>query len=100
MESITQVVVPGNGKASFYFDSVYSLVTLHTGPLVPAVKVKRHEIKSDPTPLGFEGMSISILHENLFSSFFISFTEFTSHRCQWMTLEPMQAIGVWCQFIC
>ncbi|XP_054061497.1 probable guanine nucleotide exchange factor MCF2L2 isoform X1 [Rissa tridactyla] len=24
------------------------------GPLVPAVKVKRHEIKSDPTPLGFE----------------------------------------------
>ncbi|XP_064522015.1 probable guanine nucleotide exchange factor MCF2L2 isoform X9 [Pseudopipra pipra] len=25
------------------------------GPLVPAVKVKRHEIKSDPTPLGFEG---------------------------------------------
>ncbi|XP_010212240.1 PREDICTED: guanine nucleotide exchange factor DBS-like, partial [Tinamus guttatus] len=27
---------------------------LHTGPLVPAVKVKRHEIKSDPTPLGFE----------------------------------------------
>ncbi|KGL76766.1 hypothetical protein N309_09357, partial [Tinamus guttatus] len=23
-------------------------------PLVPAVKVKRHEIKSDPTPLGFE----------------------------------------------
>uniref|UniRef100_A0A669QFI5 MCF.2 cell line derived transforming sequence-like 2 n=1 Tax=Phasianus colchicus TaxID=9054 RepID=A0A669QFI5_PHACC len=59
-------------------------------PLVPAVKVKRHEIKSDPTPLGFEGMSISILHENLFSSFFISRTEFTSHHCQWMTLEPMQ----------
>uniref|UniRef100_A0A8C3L6D4 MCF.2 cell line derived transforming sequence-like 2 n=1 Tax=Chrysolophus pictus TaxID=9089 RepID=A0A8C3L6D4_CHRPC len=58
-------------------------------PLVPAVKVKRHEIKSDPTPLGFEGMSISILHENLFSSFFISFTEFTSHHCQWMTLEPI-----------
>lgn len=45
------------------------LCKLHTGPLVPAVKVKRHEIKSDPTPLGFEGMSISILHENLFSSF-------------------------------
>ncbi|XP_033004084.1 uncharacterized protein LOC117046392 [Lacerta agilis] len=27
---------------------------LTKGPLVPAVKVKRHEIKSDPTPLGFE----------------------------------------------
>ncbi|XP_053315197.1 probable guanine nucleotide exchange factor MCF2L2 [Spea bombifrons] len=25
------------------------------GPLGPDVKVKRHEIKSDPTPLGFEG---------------------------------------------
>uniref|UniRef100_A0A8C2TVU1 MCF.2 cell line derived transforming sequence-like 2 n=1 Tax=Coturnix japonica TaxID=93934 RepID=A0A8C2TVU1_COTJA len=48
----------------------------------PKVKVKRHEIKSDPTPLGFEGMSISILHENLFSSFFISFTEFTSHHLE------------------
>ncbi|XP_032049264.1 probable guanine nucleotide exchange factor MCF2L2 isoform X1 [Aythya fuligula] len=28
--------------------------TVTKGPLVPAVKVKRHEIKSDPTPLGFE----------------------------------------------
>ncbi|XP_072474451.1 probable guanine nucleotide exchange factor MCF2L2 isoform X2 [Notamacropus eugenii] len=27
---------------------------LTKGPLGPAVKVKRHEIKSDPTPLGFE----------------------------------------------
>ncbi|XP_053160917.1 probable guanine nucleotide exchange factor MCF2L2 isoform X3 [Hemicordylus capensis] len=27
---------------------------LTKGPFVPAVKVKRHEIKSDPTPLGFE----------------------------------------------
>ncbi|XP_027731677.1 probable guanine nucleotide exchange factor MCF2L2 [Vombatus ursinus] len=27
---------------------------LSKGPLGPAVKVKRHEIKSDPTPLGFE----------------------------------------------
>ncbi|XP_028913860.1 probable guanine nucleotide exchange factor MCF2L2 isoform X3 [Ornithorhynchus anatinus] len=27
---------------------------LNKGPLRPAVKVKRHEIKSDPTPLGFE----------------------------------------------
>ncbi|XP_063162813.1 probable guanine nucleotide exchange factor MCF2L2 [Candoia aspera] len=27
---------------------------LTKGPLVPVVKVKRHEIKSDPTPLGFE----------------------------------------------
>ncbi|KAJ7324725.1 hypothetical protein JRQ81_017745 [Phrynocephalus forsythii] len=27
---------------------------LTKGPLTPAVKVKRHEIKSDPTPLGFE----------------------------------------------
>ncbi|XP_053160919.1 probable guanine nucleotide exchange factor MCF2L2 isoform X5 [Hemicordylus capensis] len=28
--------------------------TTWSGPFVPAVKVKRHEIKSDPTPLGFE----------------------------------------------
>ncbi|XP_013922200.1 PREDICTED: guanine nucleotide exchange factor DBS-like isoform X2 [Thamnophis sirtalis] len=29
------------------------------GPLVPALKVKRHEIKSDPTPFGFEENSAS-----------------------------------------
>ncbi|XP_061493393.1 guanine nucleotide exchange factor DBS-like, partial [Rhineura floridana] len=34
--------------------SILVICKLHTGPLVPAVKVKRHEIKSDPTPLGFE----------------------------------------------
>uniref|UniRef100_A0A8B9FRG4 MCF.2 cell line derived transforming sequence-like 2 n=1 Tax=Amazona collaria TaxID=241587 RepID=A0A8B9FRG4_9PSIT len=47
----------------------------------PKVKVKRHEIKSDPTPLGFEGMSVSILHENLFGNLLILFTGFTSHHC-------------------
>lgn len=57
------------------------LCKLHTGPLVPAVKVKRHEIKSDPTPLGFEGTSVSILHENLFGNLLILSTEFISHPC-------------------
>ncbi|XP_044525501.1 guanine nucleotide exchange factor DBS-like [Gracilinanus agilis] len=36
---------------------------LTKGPPGPAVKVKRHEIKSDPTPLGFEGTCMDMLHE-------------------------------------
>ncbi|XP_013911997.1 PREDICTED: guanine nucleotide exchange factor DBS-like [Thamnophis sirtalis] len=34
---------------------IFIICKLCTGPLVPALKVKRHEIKSDPTPFGFEG---------------------------------------------
>lgn len=42
--------------------TVLCICELYTGPLGPAVKVKRHEIKSDPTPLGFEGTSIGVMH--------------------------------------
>lgn len=70
------------------------LYKLHTGPLVPAVKVKRHEIKSDPTPLGFEGRSISILHENLVWYFSLNSHLITAGGWHWSSL------GGWGQFIC
>lgn len=41
---------------------LFVICKLCTGPLVPAVKVKRHEIKSDPTPLGFEGTHTDSMH--------------------------------------
>lgn len=70
------------------------LYKLHTGPLVPAVKVKRHEIKSDPTPLGFEGRSISILHENLVWYYSLNSHLITAGGWHWSSL------GGWGQFTC
>ncbi|XP_025020558.1 guanine nucleotide exchange factor DBS [Python bivittatus] len=46
--------VPRRFSLASSINTTTNTSALTKGPLVPAVKVKRHEIKSDPTPLGFE----------------------------------------------
>ncbi|XP_034294781.1 probable guanine nucleotide exchange factor MCF2L2 isoform X1 [Pantherophis guttatus] len=46
--------VPRRFSLASSINSTTNTSSLTKGPLVPAVKVKRHEIKSDPTPFGFE----------------------------------------------
>ncbi|KAG8136212.1 hypothetical protein E2320_009177, partial [Naja naja] len=46
--------VPRRFSLASSINTTTNASSLTKGALVPAVKVKRHEIKSDPTPLGFE----------------------------------------------
>lgn len=72
------------------------LLLLHSGPLSSTIKSKRHQIKSDPTPFGYEGITqrnenpcmwnvmfvIRVWNEGM-SSVWVGMSDVLWYECAW-----------------
>lgn len=80
----------------FLINSLVACYFLCPGPLSASIKSKRHEIKSDPTPFGYEGTRRKMLFLDWLLLYFwmMCFTVCSSISCVLWWLVG----GLWCSF--